>query len=98
MGDFIQLEWMEKFPVAIVSTSVETVLEDYYRVMSISGAFQRIPKGEEIILKLNLSWTLYYPASSTQPWQLEGVLRAFLEEGYSAKKLLAVENRTVVTD
>lgn len=84
--------------MAIVSTSAKTVLEDYHRVMKISRAFQHIPKGEEILLKLNLSWTLYYPASSTQPWQLEGVIRAFLEEGYSTKKLLAVENRTVVTD
>ncbi len=89
---------MEKDAVAIVNTSPETVVQDYHRLMQLSGAFEHLPKDEEILLKLNLSWTLYYPASSTQPWQLDGVIRALLEEGYSAKKLIAVENRTVVTD
>jgi uncharacterized protein (DUF362 family) len=38
---------------------------------------------------------LYYPACSTQPWQLEGVLKTLIEDGY--KKIHPVENKTVVT-
>ncbi|MEK6665482.1 MAG: hypothetical protein AABZ20_03540 [candidate division NC10 bacterium] len=48
--------------------------------------------------KLNLSWTKYFPACSTQPWQLEGALNTLFEDGYDARHLFPVENRTVVTD
>jgi uncharacterized protein (DUF362 family) len=53
-------------------------------------------KDKETILKLNLSWSLYYPACSTEPWQLEGVLSTLVKDGY--KNLHPVENKTVVTD
>ncbi|MBD3318557.1 DUF362 domain-containing protein, partial [Candidatus Woesearchaeota archaeon] len=52
-------------------------------------------KNHELILKLNLSWSLYYPACSTEPWQLEGVLKPLVRDGYTIR---AVENKTVVTD
>ncbi|MBW2994714.1 DUF362 domain-containing protein, partial [Candidatus Woesearchaeota archaeon] len=59
-------------------------------------AYQKyLPRDKELILKLNLSWSLYYPACSTQPWQLEGVLKTLIEDGY--KKIHPVENKTVVT-
>jgi uncharacterized protein (DUF362 family) len=48
------------------------------------------------VLKINLSWSLYYPACSTEPWQLEGVLKTLVGDGY--KNIHPVENRTVVTD
>jgi uncharacterized protein (DUF362 family) len=49
-------------------------------------------------LKLNLSWTKYFPACSSQPWQVEGVIKTLIEDGFSKEKLLPVENKTVVTD
>jgi hypothetical protein len=54
-----------------------------------------LPKDSKVILKLNLSWTLFFPACSTPPWQLEGVLKTLRDDGYS--DILAVENQTVVT-
>jgi hypothetical protein len=45
-----------------------------------------------------LSWTKYFPACSTQPWQFEGVVRTLVEDGFARDTLLPVENKTVVTD
>jgi len=50
------------------------------------------------LLKLNLSWTKYFPSCSSQPWQLEGVVKTLVEDGYTKDKLLPVENKTVVTN
>src|SRR3989441_13060560 len=50
------------------------------------------------IIKLNLSWTKYFPACSSQPWQVEGVVKTMLEDGYARERLLPLENKTVVTD
>lgn len=89
---------MEKSRIAVVYTRPQTVLADYKRVMDLAGYTQYLDKEEELILKLNLSWTKYFPACSSQPWQVEGVVRALLEAGFSQDKLLPVENKTVVTD
>ena len=50
------------------------------------------------LLKLNLSWTKYFPACSSQPWQVHGVVKTLIDDGYEPSKVLPVENRTVVTD
>ena len=84
--------------VALIRTSPETVLEDYARAMELARYQEAVPASLETILKLNLSWTLYYPACSTQPWQLEGVVRKMLADGYAAERIHPVENKTVVTD
>ncbi len=82
--------------VAVLKTSPSSVLEDYSRLMHMAGYRESISKQRETVLKLNLSWSLYFPACSTEPWQLEGVVRTLTEDGY--KKLHPVENKTVVTD
>jgi uncharacterized protein (DUF362 family) len=84
--------------IAVLRTSPATVLKDYGRVMRLAGCRQALDPALPTLLKLNLSWTKYYPACSTQPWQLEGVLQALLEGGYDPTRLLPVENKTVVTD
>jgi len=52
----------------------------------------------ETLIKLNLSWTKYFPSCSSQPWQLEGVIRTLFQDGYKKEKLIPVENKTVVTE
>jgi len=84
--------------VAVLRTRPETVLEDYGRLMRLAKYDQVLGRDQDCVLKLNLSWTRYFPACSTQPWQLEGVLNTFFEDGCDARRLLPVENRTVVTD
>ncbi len=84
--------------VAVLKTTPATVLDDYKRLLHLAQYEKFITKDVDTILKLNLSWTKYYPASSSAPWQLEGTVKTLLENGYSRKKLLPVENRTVVTN
>lgn len=84
--------------VAVLRTSPATVVEDYARLLHLAKYDQVLPREEDLILKLNLSWTKYFPACSTQPWQLDGVLATLLADGYDRRRLFPVENRTVVTD
>jgi len=83
--------------VAVLFTSPETVLDDYRRVMELAGWRESLTGERELLLKLNLSWTKYFPSCSTQPWQLDGVLRTLLEGGYTPDRIIPVENKTVVT-
>lgn len=91
---------MSEFPgkgkVAILHTSPETVLEDIERLMSLAGVESALPKGITTGLKINISWQTWYPACSTTPWQLEGVIRGLRKAGYT--DLLGIHNDTVVVD
>lgn len=84
--------------VAVIKTGPSAITEDYGRLLSLSEFKKNIPKSEELIIKLNLSWTKFFPACSSPPWQLDGVLNYLIKEGYDKSKLLPVENKTVVTD
>ncbi|MBU0457142.1 MAG: DUF362 domain-containing protein [Nanoarchaeota archaeon] len=84
--------------VAVLKTNPEIVLDDYNKLMNLAEFKKQFAKEKETILKLNLSWSLYYPACSTEPWQLEGVIKSMLNKGYSKEKIIATENKTVVTD
>src|SRR3989338_1164396 len=86
---------MSKPIVATVKTTPETILDDYAKVMHNANYNKKIKKDITTLLKLNLSWSLYFPACSTQPWQLEAVIRTMQLDGY--KNTLPVENETVVT-
>ena len=81
--------------VSILRTSPETVVKDYEKLMHLANYDKIVSHEHETILKLNLSWTLFYPACSTPPWQLEGVLKTLKDDGF--QDVVAVENQTVVT-
>ncbi|OLC00888.1 MAG: iron-sulfur cluster-binding protein [Candidatus Rokubacteria bacterium 13_1_40CM_68_15] len=84
--------------VAILRTRPETVLEDYGRLMRLVKYDQVLGRDRDLILKLNLSWTKYFPACSSQPWQVDGVVSTLLADGYDRARIFPVENKTVVTD
>ena len=84
--------------VSVVVTQPTTVLADYRRVMELASWKSHLQGDRELLLKLNLSWTKYFPACSSQPWQLDGVLGTLLDGGYTPETLLPVENKTVVTN
>ena len=84
--------------VAVVRTRPETVLEDYGRVMDLAGYRGVLARDRDTLLKLNLSWTKYFPACSSQPWQVDGVVRKMLGDGFERGRLIPVENKTVVTN
>ncbi|TFH46899.1 MAG: DUF362 domain-containing protein [ANME-2 cluster archaeon] len=81
--------------VAVLETTPNTVIEDYSKLMHSIDYQQYLPKDKTTIIKLNLSWSLYFPACSTEPWQLEGVLKTLREDSYD--DIVAMENKTVVT-
>src|SRR5205807_9486511 len=87
-----------KSQVAILRTRPETVVEDYGRLMRLVKYDQVLPRDQDLILKLNLSWTKYFPACSSQPWQVDGVLPALAADGYDRRRICPVENKTVVTN
>lgn len=84
--------------VAVVRTRPERVLEDYGRVMDLAGYRDTIARDRDTLIKLNLSWTKYFPSCSSQPWQVDGVLGKMLADGYSRDRLFPLENKTVVTE
>lgn len=84
--------------VAVLKTSPETVLSDYKKLMNLVEYPQFLPRENDTLIKLNLSWTKYFPSCSSQPWQVEGVVKVLEEDGYSPEHLIPVENKTVVTN
>ncbi len=82
--------------VAVLYTGAATVLDDIAQVMRLAEYTSVLPAAIETVLKINISWQRYYPACSTTPWQLEGVIRALQQDGY--QKILPVQNGTVVVN
>jgi uncharacterized protein (DUF362 family) len=82
--------------VAVVKTKPETVLDDVARAMKMAGYREALPQDKELALKINITWHHWYPACSTTPWQLEGVIKALLEDGYPTERIYGAHNRTVV--
>jgi uncharacterized protein (DUF362 family) len=82
--------------VAVLRTQPETVLEDYARLMHLADYKQVIRPDKETALKINISWHVWYPATSTTPWQLEGTIKTMLADGYAKEKIYGAHNRTVV--
>lgn len=89
---------MKKSKVAILRTSPATVLSDYHRLMNLAGYQDVLPKDKDTALKINISWHFFFPGASTTPWQLDGVIRAMLRDGYRKELMHACHNRTVVID
>jgi len=91
MGDFFG-----KGKVAVLRTSPATVIKDVERVMTLAGMERALPRDVPTGLKINISWQTWYPACSTEPWQLEGTIVALHKAGYS--NLVGIHNDTVVVD
>jgi len=85
-----------KAKVAVLKTSPERVLEDYRELLHLVDYRSHLPKGTPIALKINISWAKFYPACSTTPWQLEGVIRTLLDDGYPKESIYGCHNKTVV--
>ncbi len=87
-----------KSQIFVVKTSPNTVLEDFKKLMHLAEYEKFYDKNNKTILKLNLSWSKFFPSCSSPPWQVEGVLKTMVEDGYNPKKIFTAENRTVVTN
>ena len=89
---------MRNSKVVVLKTNPQTVVEDYAKLMHLAEYQNILPKNTDIVIKLNLSWTKFYPACSSPPWQLDGVLNTLISDGYNKHMLYPLENRTVVTN
>lgn len=91
---------MSQFPgkgvVAVVKTSPATIIDDIQTVMKLAGFEAALPKNVPTGIKINVSWQTWYPACSSTPWQLEGVIRTLQNNGYS--DLVGIHNDTVVVN
>ncbi|MCH7703069.1 MAG: DUF362 domain-containing protein [Planctomycetes bacterium] len=87
---------MAESTVAVLKTTPATIIEDTHRLMNLAGYQEVIDHDVETGLKVNITWQHFYPACSTTPWQLDGVIRAMLTDGYPKDKMHACHNRTVV--
>lgn len=90
------IDFPGKGKVALIKTTPATILEDIERVMKLSGFEQALPRKYRTGLKINISWQTWYPACSSTPWQIEGVILALNNAGYY--DLVGVHNDTVVVD
>ena len=89
---------MTRPTVAVLKTNPASVIGDYGRLMRLARYQEFLPKDRQTALKINISWQHFYPACSTTPWQLEGVIATLLEDGYPGDNLYGCHNRTVVVD
>ncbi len=89
---------MARSRVSVLKTAPATVIDDYKHLMRLADYQQFLPKENDTALKINISWHYFYPACSTTPWQLDGVISTLLEDGYSKEKLYGCHNRTVVVN
>ena len=89
---------MGRARVAVLRTAPRSIFEDTHRLMNLAGHAQALARGVDTALKVNISWHFFYPAASTTPWQLDGVIRALRADGHAAQDLHACHNRTVVID
>ncbi len=89
---------MKRSKVVVLKTQPGTVVADYGELMRRAGYADILERDIPTLLKLNLSWTKYFPACSSQPWQVHGVVKTMLDDGYPKENLIPIENRTVVTN
>ncbi len=87
---------MARSRVAVLKTTPSTVIGDYSRLMRLANYQEFVPRDTPTALKINITWDYFYPACSTTPWQLDGVISTLLEDGYTKDQLYGCHNRTVV--
>jgi len=95
-GADFSLEQIMMSKVAVIKTNPQTVLADIASLMHLADYQQYLPQDTPIALKINISWHHFYPACSTTPWQLEGVIKTLLADGYPKEAIYGCHNRTVV--
>ena len=82
--------------MAVLYTTPETVIEDYARLLDLADIDSALLPDRPNMLKVNISWQHYYPACSSAPWQIEGVAKKMMSNGFT--DITAAHNGTVVVD
>ncbi|MEC7837169.1 MAG: DUF362 domain-containing protein [Chloroflexota bacterium] len=82
--------------VFILKTSPQFVIGDYANLLSLSEINKNFNLDTKTLLKANISWQHYFPACSTAPWQLDGVIRGL--KSLNFKDIEIAHNGTVVVN
>ncbi len=90
--------WDLKPKVWIKKVSPKTILQDYSDLLDMMEYEKYFSKEEKTIVKLNLSWSKFFPACSSPPWQVEGILKKLHDDEFPGRNVFTAENRTVVTN
>ncbi len=85
-----------KGKVAVLKTSPDTILSDYEQLMKLADFEAALPKEYTTGLKINISWQTWYPACSSTPWQIEGVIKTL--QGANYQNIIGIHNDTVVVN
>lgn len=83
--------------VAVVNTTPKTLFDDIEKVMELGGLKKTFSPDKKTILKLNLSWSLFYPTCSTAPYIFDGLVKYLINNDFSPQNIVPIENETVVT-
>jgi hypothetical protein len=89
---------MTNSKVAVIKTDSNNIISDYRKLLELIDFRSILDFNIKTLIKLNLSWTKYFPACSSQPWQVEGVVKALVDGDFPRENLIPVENKTVVTN
>lgn len=89
-------EFAGKGKVAVLKTTPGTVLDDISKLMKLADFQGSLDKNITAGLKINISWQTWYPACSSTPWQIEGVIQTLKQNGYM--DIVGIHNDTVVVD
>ncbi|MHB1361104.1 MAG: DUF362 domain-containing protein [Thermoleophilia bacterium] len=87
-----------KARVTVIKTGPETAVEDYGRLMRAAGYLDHMDRSKKTCLGINLSSDVWFPAASTTPWQLEGVIKALLDDGIDEESLILALGRSPEVD
>lgn len=91
---------MDNFPgkgiVAVRKTSPSSIMDDISTLMDDAQFTESLNLSIRTGLKINISWQTWYPACSTTPWQLEGVIHKLRDSGF--KDIVGIHNDTVVVN
>jgi uncharacterized protein (DUF362 family) len=85
-----------KGKVYVVKTTPESVLDDYDKLLTLANISKALDKNIKTGLKINVSWQTWYPACSSTPWQIEGVIKSLKNKGFN--DLIGIHNDTVVVN
>jgi hypothetical protein len=73
----------EKSFGSVERTNPETVLRDIVEVMHLARFLEYLDPDVPVILKDNISRHFLFLSANTTPWQLEGIIMALLDAGFS---------------
>lgn len=78
---------MTRSRIAVIHTSPRTVFDDYSRLLRLVSYTDAISPERDTVLDVDLSWHHFTPGCSSPPWQIDGVLKTLIGDGFPRDSL-----------